>query len=238
MADQAAEIFTQEANQQTAAPTESVQTQEPSHDPFVDLLSGITNEDGTQKYPDVATALTSMPHAQTHISNLEKDNKTLKDELANAKAAEELLRKSVGKETPAQTPFSQEQLAALVSSAIDQKTTAGVKATNLESVGKVFSDTYGDKAKSELQAVADANGVDMAFIKNLAETSPRAALKLAGLSDKTSGPLNKSTSSVNTATLTGDPNKHQPKSVMGAASTADVVGAWRAIGDKVRNQST
>jgi len=238
MADQAEALFTSEANQPTAAPTESVQTQEPSHDPFVDLLSGITNEDGTQKYPDVATALTSMPHAQSHISNLETDNRALKDELANVKAAEELLRKSVNQEKPAQTPFSQEQLSDAISNAIDVKTQAGIKATNLESVGKVFSDTYGDKAKSELQAVANANGVDMAFIKNLAETSPRAALKLAGLSEPSTGSLSKSSGSINPSSLGGNSSNVPAKPVMGAASTKDVVNAWRAAGETIKNQST
>jgi len=238
MADPAEELFSQEANQQTDAPTESVQTQEPSHDPFVDLLSGITNGDGTQKYTDVASALSSMPHAQTHISNLEKDNKVLKDELANARATEELLRKSVNPQTPTQAPFSQEQLSDAVSNAIDAKTQAGIRESNLESVGKVFSDTYGDKAKSELHAVADANGVGIDFIKNLAETSPKALLKLAGLSDKPISSLPKSSSSMTTDSLDNAPSNHVGKSVMGAANTKDVVSAWRAIGEKVRNQST
>lgn len=233
-------LFTAEADPLTPAAPAAVPptTQNPPLDPFVDLLSGITNEDGTQKYSDVASALTSMPHAQTHISNIEKENQALKTDLANAKAAEDLLRKSVNEQTPAQIPFSQEQLASVVNTAIDDKTQAGIKASNLEATSQAFSDAYGDKARSEIQAVADANGVGIDFIKSLAETSPAAVLKLAGLTVKPANALPKSNGNINTGSLDGQPSAHVPKSVMGAASTKDVIASWRAIGEKVRNQST
>ena len=236
MSDQDNALFSQEANQPNDTATDAVNL-EPSQNPFGDLLGGITNEDGTQKYADVAAALSSMPHAQTHISTLEKDNTQLKEELAKAKAAEELLRKSVNQSKPEQAALSQDQLFDAINNVIEAKTQASTKASNLDSVGKIFSDTYGDKAKSELQAIADANGVGIDFIKNLAETSPKAVLKLAGLSDTPTQTLSKSSGSINTDSLSNQPRPQQAKSVMGAASTKDVVSAWRLAGETVKHKT-
>lgn len=234
MVDQTTEIFSQDADK----PTDDTETQSqtPSENPFGDLLSGITNEDGTQKYADVATALNSLNHSQDHISNIEKDNSELKDKLASSLAAEELLRKSANKQEPAQTPLSQEQLFEAIDKVLDDKGKAELKARNLDIVGKAFSDTYGDKAKSELQALAKANDVGIEFIKSLSETSPIAVLKLAGLSDTLGVTTSKTQSTTTTDSFSTTDGLPEPKSIMGTATTKDMVNAWKIAGERVRNQ--
>ncbi|MEE8598847.1 MAG: hypothetical protein V3S69_04955 [Dehalococcoidales bacterium] len=234
MSDNDTALFTDTDDNQDQANENANTSQDTStENPFADLLSGITNEDGTQKYTDVANALTSIPHAQTHINTIESDNAELKDKLAEALAAQELLRKSVSKQ-PEQKPLSQEALLQAIDGVLDAKSEKALKASNLDSVGKIFSDTYGDKAKDELKALAVANGVGLDFIKQLSETSPKVVLKLAGLSDTAVRRSEKSSGTVNTETFSSKPPAQENKSVMGASNTSDLITGWRAAGETVK----
>jgi len=238
MADQATENASAVEDQSSAGGDNTENNQNSSNDPFKDLLGGITNEDGTQKYSSVETALNSMSHAQEHISTIEAENAALKDELAKSQAKEDLLRKSVNNQKPEQTPLTADQLNEAISVALDAKSEAAQKEANLNSVRKVFSDTYGEKAGAEMQSLADANGVSLDFMKSLSETSPRAALQLAGLSDKgSSSTIEKSRGSFNTESLDSSRQNTESKPVMGASSTKELLNAWNRIGDNIRNQT-
>ena len=121
---------------------------------------------------------------------------------------------------------------------LDLKETAKTKATNLDIVGKVFSDTYGDKAKSELKALADANGVGIEFIKDLSEKAPQAVLKLAGLTTVGATEIAKTRSTLNTDSLVPKPKDlGEAKSIMGNATTPELVSAWKRAGEVVANKS-
>ena len=234
MADQAQEMFSETDDNQTQVTEQTETAQDTSIETnYADLLGGITNEDGTQKYQDVETALTSLPHAQTHIHNIEADNVKLKEELAQALTAQELLRKTAADKQPAAASLSQDDLFKAIDSVLDAKSEQSTKNSNLNSVGKVFSDTYGEKAKEELKALAESNGVGMDFIRHMAETSPKAVLKLAGLSDTPVTRGSKTQSTVNTESFRM-PATVVNKPVMGASNTAELVTGWRAAGETVR----
>ena len=240
MADQAnSNLFSGKEDQPTPEPEVVVPqepTTNPSNDPLIDLLSGITNEEGDQKYANVASALSSIAPAQEHITTLESDNASLKEQLKMAKAAEELLRKTSETKSPEKSNLSQEDLVAAISSVLEAKDSAKIKGDNLELVGKAFSDAYGEKAKSELEALATANQVGVEFLKTMAETSPSAVLKLAGLSDAPKIDPQRSSGSVNSDSLAPPSPPKQGDPVMGASSTSELVGAWKAAGELVKSR--
>ena len=214
-------------DQSPQAGTENGNIQEPSVDIFGDQLSMITNDDGTQKYQDVATALSSIPHAQSHISTLEKEKDDMALKLNEQIAANELLKKSVN--NPAeQTQLSAEDLSKALDVALNAREEASTKADNLDVVTKVFKSTYGDKAQEQMATLAAANGVSPDFLKGLSETSPIALLKLAGLSDNiTQTSVQKSQGSINTDGFQ-EPAPKQVKPVMGASTTKELVEGWNA----------
>jgi len=236
MTDAKEELFAND-DKSAASDTDDTTNQEPLSDPFKDLLGGIMNDDGTQKYTDVESALNSITHAQKHISDVESDNAELKDKLIQAEAAQELLRKAMTAQKP-DSPADQASMLQAINDVLDLKETAKTKATNLDIVGKVFSDTYGDKAKSELKALADANGVGIEFIKDLSEKAPQAVLKLAGLTTEGAIEFAKTRSTTNIDSL--EPTTKdlgEAKSIMGNATTKEMVSAWKLAGERVANRS-
>ena len=236
MTDAKEELFAED-DKPTASDTVDTTQQDPSTDTFKDLLGGIMNDDGTQKYTNVESALNSINHAQKHISDVESDNAELKDKLIQAEAAQELLRKAMKEQKP-DSSVDQTSMLQAINDVLDLKETAKTKATNLDIVGKVFSDTYGDKAKSELKALAEANGVGIEFIKDLSEKAPQAVLKLAGLTTVGATEIAKTRSTINTDSL--EPKQKdlgEAKSIMGNATTPELVSAWKRAGEVVANKS-
>src|SRR6056297_3468450 len=58
------------------------ESQQPDKNALDQMLAGITSADGRQKYSSVEDALGALPHAQKHISQLEQENKELKENMA------------------------------------------------------------------------------------------------------------------------------------------------------------
>ena len=234
MTDAKEELFAED-DKPTASDTVDTTQQDPSTDTFKDLLGGIMNDDGTQKYTNVESALNSINHAQKHISDVESDNAELKDKLIQAEAAQELLRKTM-KESKPDSSMDQTSMLQAINDVLDHKESVAKKTANLNMVGKVFSDTYGDKAKSEMKALADANGVGLEFLQDLSERAPQAVLKLAGLIDAGAIELAKTRSTTITDSLEPKPKElGEAKSIMGNATTKEMVAAWKRAGEVVAN---
>lgn len=219
---------------QTPASTGEVQTQEPapSVDAFADLLASIKSEDGRQKYTDVETALKSLPHANQHISTLEKEMAQLKDELARRKSAEEVLESMQSKtpdktEQPSAAAVDLAQIEQLVEKKLLSQRQQQEQMKNVSSVTEVLSKTYGDKAEEVFYATAKEAGLTMEQINTLAATAPAAVLKLMGV-NKGQGVPGRTHSSVNTEAMAnnGQADKLSAKVPFGA-STRDMVNAWR-----------
>lgn len=199
-----------------------------------------------KKYRTAEEALKALPHAQSHIKTLEEEAKQLREELAKRKAAEELLDefKSSGFQQQSavdpQPAVQPEAIEAIVASILSKKEAATIAQRNISTVVSSFEQAFGDKAKAEevYNKVAEESGLSIEDMNRLAATSPEAVLRLAGITKKQDGVLGKVHSTVNPESLSSENTKPADLSakVKQWASTKDLVGAWRAAGEKVKQQ--
>ena len=141
-----------EAPTSAVAPEPEGSTPKPAvNNEYDDILAQIKTADGRQKYTDLKTALASIPHAQQHISGLEQEMATLREQLATRKAAEEVMAsldasnpKDVATPTPA---ITEEQIAALVDRRLSAKEQASVTRANVSRVTEEMARHFGDKAE-------------------------------------------------------------------------------------------
>jgi hypothetical protein len=188
-----------------------------------------------RKYRSAEDALKSIPHAQAHIRKLEEEQQALKEELAKRKAAEELLEeiKANGfkQETSSTAPIDIE---GVVNKVISQKQQQAVAQSNQAQVVAAFNAKYGEKGEEMFMQLAAETGTPVAMLNQIAATSPKALLKMAGF-DSTPVPPGKTTSSVNTEGFTQAPTNLSAKIPKGA-STKDLVSAWKNAGEISRSK--
>ena len=209
-----------------------------SQDVFADKLSTITNEDGTPKYTDVASALDSIPHAQSHIQTLESEAAELKAQLEREKAAKELLAKQVQKPEPSGQPgLTAEDVARIAQETQQKANQANAEQANVNAVNAKFSELYGGKAVEQMQTIAKESGMSVAAIKQLAKQSPQAVFRLAGINTQQK-PLAPKTPGSGSGDQFNEPRQPDtPKSVMGGSSTKEIVNAWKQAGEIVAAQN-
>ena len=227
----------QDVFETTENPDQGTQTTEPQAQPqpvdvFADKLNTILNEDGTPKYPDVASALDSIPHAQQHIQKLEREAAELRDKLAREQAAKDLLAKQT--EKAPQSQLTEEQAARIAMEAQQKAMQRQTEEANVATVNSTFSQVYGSKASEEMQKLATESGMSIDKIKDLAKTSPQAVFRMAGIQPKTTTPVPpKAPGAGSHDQFTERPAPTPPKSVMGGGSTADVMASWNAAKETV-----
>lgn len=222
---------------QSGTPAPVVEPVTPAPDAFADQLASIVNADGTPKYTDVASALESIPNAQKHISTIESENAELRASLAKAEAAKELLEKSAGNTNQSQG-LTADEVAKITQDTLAAQQDATQRAENVNAVSAKFSELYGDKAVDQMKQVAADAGMSVAAVKELAERSPQAVLKLAGISpEPASGTPPRSPGvGVGDNFQPPKPDPTPPKAVMGGASTQDMIQNWRAAGEIIKNR--
>jgi len=227
----ATEVQAAPATQADPAPV--AQAPEPTPAPVFQIPEAAQELVGAgKKYATPEDALSALPHAQHHISKLEEEMATLREEIAKRKAGEEILE-AINKRTPEEVTapqFDPTQLDALIESKLTAKEQAAVAQGNISEVVSKFVEQYGDKEKAEAmykQKAADL-GLPVDYINNLAATSPKAVYELFGFKQTTSIP-SKITSNVNSEALNNQaPVPQAPKSVMGGSTAKDDIAAWRA----------
>lgn len=196
-----------------------------------------------KKYQTPEEALKSVPHAQKHIQTLETELQTLKEELSKRKTAGELLDELKSgfpqEKTPQGVEITPDKIAELVSQTLTIKEQQKLAEQNTQSVANKFTEKYGEKAEEVYKTIAKESGLTVSQLNTLAASSPNAVLKLAGFDKGTQIP-GKTTSSVNTeAFVKSNPSQGQSARVPKGATTKDLVSAWKAAGDKVKqNLST
>lgn len=194
-----------------------------------------------KKYATVDEALKSVPHAQNHIKTLTEELQAAKAELEKRRTAEQLLDeiKSGIKtaEPPSTTPISPDSVAQMVEQALTKQQQQVVSATNVQKVRDSFSDKFGEKAEEVYIALAKDNGLSIAQMNMLSQTSPAAVLKLAGLTDAKPGVVGKLDSSVNTNGVQQNKPSELSARVKAGASTKDLVNAWKIAGQKIGKTS-
>ena len=162
-----------------------------------------------KKYSSVEQALAALPHAQTHIGNIEAENARMKEELTKRATAAELLA-DIQKGTPAAvTPAPVEVSTQLVSDIVKQQIEANSLATqkdaNAAIVLSAFTKAFGDKSEVEAQRIATENGMSMPAFEQLIFSSPQAALKLAGITNNIPAPSTGFKGDVNSQLSFGTP---------------------------------
>lgn len=196
-----------------------------------------------KKYSSEQVALASIPFAQKHINTLEQELHSIKEELNKRRTTEELLTElksgyTQPTETPVRNEITQEQVAQLVSNAIEQKELKAKASSNIQSVIDTFIAKYGDKDKADVMynTIAKDSGLTITDLNRLASTSPSAVLKLAGISNVTpSDFVTKPNSTVNTQAL--QPNDTSKLSArLTGTTTKDLVSAWKNAGVKIGKQ--
>lgn len=230
------------APQAQAAPQgeETNVTQTAPANPYADLLKGITTEDGRQKYGDVNTALNSIPHAQTHISDLTRKNAELQEELNKRQGMEQVLDRinsttQTNTEQPSVNSLSEAQVMELLNSALTQKEAAALANANEAAVTDGLVKKFGDrdKATAMIKAKAEELGVGFDFMRSLAQKSPKAVLSYFNTGSSNNAPP--TLPGINTASLpntSGEPNRLDEAKAKLFGQRDPLVESWRAAAPK------
>ena len=183
-----------------------------------------------KKYATVDKALESIPHAQAHISKLEQEMAQLREKVAEAAAVDEVYKKlmeSMNKPGEATPPIAAGMDEASVLAILEKREAESVAKANVARVKDALVGKYGDKAQEMYETKARELGVPTAFLNEVVRKSPKAAEELFGIKPKET-PSGSTTGSIRTDALNNSQPPAKPKSVMGGATTADMIAAWRA----------
>lgn len=196
-----------------------------------------------KKYASAEDALRSVPHAQQHIKTLEEEMAQLKEELAKRKTTQELLDEIKSGVRPAgnttqEGGLNQDTVMELVNNTLKQNEQKKLAQANASQVASKFNEKYGSNAETVYNSLAKDLNLTPQKLNELAATSPNLVLRLADLEGNVQTNVPKSSGSVNTEAL----GLNKPKAGLSAkvpkgASTKDLVNAWRAAGEKVKQQS-
>lgn len=159
-----------------------------------------------KKYRNVEDALRSVPHAQSHISNLERELYELKEDLTKRLSAEEVLKKiQEGRKeedgTPANNSFDPETLKNLVKETYSEMNEEEKSRVNIQAVDSKMKEQYGEKAVDVLKSKANELGVSLQYLQTTAAQSPKAFFNLIGMNTKQENVNQSRQGSVNTDSM-------------------------------------
>lgn len=198
-----------------------------------------------KKYASAEDALRSVPHAQKHIQTLEAEMAELKEELAKRKTTQELLdelksetyRQPV-ENTTQEAGLNEDAIMSLVNQTLQRNEQTKTAKANADSVAKRFQSKYGSEAETVYNKLAGELGMSTQQLNSLATSSPSVVLRLAGLTDSAPANVAKSSGSVNTESLAQTKPTGEISARVGKGkSTKDLVNAWRAAGEKIKQQA-
>lgn len=184
-----------------------------------------------KKYATVEKALESIPHKETHIDRIERENAELRQKMAEAVAAEEVYKKLTesfnpqGGVTPPASGLDEASIVSLLDKRLAEKEAERIATQNVNKVKEALVGKYGDKAQEMYEAKARELGVGVQFLNEVVRRSPKAAEELFGITPKERGGA-PSTPGINTTTLNNRPAA--PKPARGPLSGGDLLSAWRA----------
>jgi vacuolar-type H+-ATPase subunit I/STV1 len=197
-----------------------------------------------KKYANAEDALRSVPHAQKHIQTLETEMAELKEELSKRKTTQELLdelksetRQPV-ENTTQEAGLNEDAIMSLVNQTLQRNEQTKTAKANADSVAKRFQSKYGSEAETVYNKLAGELGMSTQQLNSLATSSPSVVLRLAGLTDSAPANVAKSSGSVNTESLAQTKPTGEISARVGKGkSTKDLVNAWRAAGEKIKQQA-
>lgn len=245
MADQA-NLFEQQAQEpQAQEPQQQQPAQQPQQQEAPQLAPEVAAFVGDgRKYATVQAALASIPHAQAHIANLEKENQRLASENESLKA--ELAKAKNLEDVVASLSASQQPTASQVQAGLDEQAVLELLAkrdaeaqaqANQVQVTNALIGKFGDGAKATeaLKAKAAELGVGFDFMKDLAAKSPKAVLSYFNVESKPSPTSVVPQSSQTTAQYQTPPEPEYSFKTGMSGSTSDLVNAFRNCGKAVNN---
>lgn len=175
--------------------TPSVDVDAPTPTPVNDLLSGIKDAEGKQKYATTDIALKALNDSQDFITTLKAENAKYKaanekqeEELRTQKTVDDVLERlqkpnTPDEVTPSPSGLTQEDVNKLIAQSLNNSKAQDVSATNVEQVSEKLVLKYGDKAQEAMLAAAKANGYSPEEFRALAGTKPQAVLNLLGVTN-------------------------------------------------------
>lgn len=212
-------------------PVAPVQDPVPAQFQIPEVVQDLVGEG--KKYSTPEAALQSIPHAQHHIEQLEQEMASLREDLTNRKAVEEVLAEinKTPTETEAQPQLTQEQLDALIDNRLTVKQQLEQTKSNMDTVKETFLSHFGDADKSfeAYTGKAAELGMSVEQLNQLAATSPKAVFEMFGLEKQTQSTVTKVSTNVNSEAVVNTNVQQAPaKSVMGGSTVRDDIAAWRA----------
>ena len=171
-----------------SAPAEQNNQAQPS--PLNDLLKGIVNERGEQKYATIEDALKGAAHAQSHIRDQAQALREREARDAQRDAELAALKASVEKFTqpkqppvqePAQQGISEDEIGQMLERRLTAREQEALARTNQQKVVQAMKGAFGDQAQEMFYQKAQELGLDEAAINTLAARSPQAVLTMFGV---------------------------------------------------------
>jgi hypothetical protein len=193
-----------------------------------------------KKYSTAEEALRSVPHAQEHIKTLEEEMAQMKEELSKRKTTQELLDELKSGVQPVanttqETGLNQDTIMELVNNTLKQNEQKKTAQANASQVANKFTEKYGSNAETVYNSLAQDLSLTPQKLNELAASSPNLVLRLADLEPNVK--VAKSSGSVNTEALSANkPPQEASARVPKGAKTSDLVNAWRAAGEKVKQK--
>lgn len=175
-------------------------------DLIVNKLMEITRPDGTPKYSDPIAALDALKASQEHISRIEAENATYKEQVKEVETLQETIKRLGGNmnnekpnpQTEGEGGRSVEAAEELVARLLDQKLNerdaTNVAVSNVKRVQESLIKKFGDedKAVEHIKAKAKALNTTPKALETLAAQNPSLVLELFGSSTATPSPNNSS----------------------------------------------
>jgi hypothetical protein len=170
--------------------------------PAVDqLLGSIVNAEGKQKYASVEEALKGLSSAQEHISRLEQENTTFKQETEKSTTLQDVLNamkpQPEGDVAPAANQIDEATIAQLLEKVVERKDTATTQKANAASVATKFRELHGEQAEAKYYEAAANIGMSKGDINSLAASNPTAVFAMLGVNAKQETPRGSLNGSIN-----------------------------------------
>ncbi len=196
-------IFTETDSNQEKPQTEQVETTEQTKNSFVDTLVQAKGEN----WRDPETLAKGKLEADTYISQLEDQNKQLREDLSKNDYASQVLdaikdkaadtstakdfeaeKNTAGvKEEGTPPSLNEDNLKSLVEKTLLERETKKSAEENIKTVEKTLRDRFGEKLSQVLQDKSSEIGLSINKMEELASESPNAFLTLFGDSKQDSG---------------------------------------------------
>lgn len=194
-----------------------------------------------KKYATIDEVYKAFPNAQKHISTLEEENRTIKEELAKRRTAEELLNDIQSRVTPQSNgdtippKVDIPDISSLVRQEVERVKIEESYKVNQKTVVDELTKVYGDKAREKYAALATELGVTKENLNQLALTSPTAFFKLAGITPQTTTRSGTLTNDVSTTRIVNTPDVTSSRVPMNGNAKDDALAIARAREHVMKN---